>query len=236
VRSRRHDRGTRSGRGFRLARAAVFAALCVTVSGLGHCLMSGSGVPGWALGYAFASVTAAAWWLTGRQRGGVAVTGASVATQGLVHLLFTGAQALGPGGLPRGASTAAAHGPGAAGMRGMHEWSPGMLAAHAGAAVLCGLWLWRGEVAAWRLARLVAAPVVAPLRRACSAYALGAAVRRPRRVVPAARPPVRAGAGAVLRHALVRRGPPAVAVTSSPAPGPPGRPLRGRAPRGPGRV
>lgn len=200
----------RSGRGFRLARAAVFAALCVTVSGFGHSLMSGADVPGWALAYAFAAVTAGAWWLTGRQRGGMAVTGASVATQGLLHLLFVGAQKLGADASMTPGHAPGVHGPG---MHGMHEWSPGMLAAHLGAAVLCGLWLWRGEVAAWRIARLLAAPVVAPLRRARSAYAVGTAPRGSARGVPTGRPPVRAGAGVVLRHALVRRGPPAAAVT-----------------------
>ncbi|MGI3198401.1 hypothetical protein ACRJ4W_06960 [Streptomyces sp. GLT-R25] len=40
-----------SGIAFRLARAAVFAAVCVVTAGLGHTLMSGAGLPWWAVGY-----------------------------------------------------------------------------------------------------------------------------------------------------------------------------------------
>lgn len=82
-----------SGPAFRLARAAVFAAVCVAAAGLGHALMLRT-VPGWAVGYAFAATTAGAWWVAGRgERGASAVTGATVVAQFALHGWFSLAQA-----------------------------------------------------------------------------------------------------------------------------------------------
>lgn len=82
----------------------------------------------------------------------------------------------------------------------------GMFLAHVLAALVCGLWLWRGEAAAFRLARSVAAVWFAPLMLVLAT--LGWTGRK-----PAARPV--AGRGHVLRlrgvflhHVLSRRGPP----------------------------
>lgn len=212
-----------SGPGFRLARSAVFAGVCVVVTGLGHALMSGAGMPVWALGYAFACVTAGAWWLTGRERGAVVVTGATVGTQLALHGLFTLSQMV-PGLGTSAAGDPSQSTPSMPGMPGMlmpapasadshlaahmaaHEWSAGMLLAHTLAAVVCGLWLWRGEAAAHRLGRALAAFAMAPLRRALRAFAVPAptAPAFPPVYVAAVRlPELR-----VLRHAVVRRGPP----------------------------
>jgi len=89
------------------------------------------------------------------------------------------------------------------------QGSAGMFLAHLLAAVVCGLWLWRGEAAAHRLGRAVAVMLLAPLRR------LRRVLAGP---VPGRRVPVVRRAGAteraaptatvVLRHAVVRRGPP----------------------------
>ena len=60
-----------------------------------------------------------------------------------------------------------------------HTMSGGMLAAHLLAALVCGIWLWRGEAAAFRLARAAGALGVlaaAPLRRALALLR----TRRPR--------------------------------------------------------
>ncbi|WP_406508785.1 hypothetical protein [Streptomyces sp. NBC_00212] len=104
-----------------------------------------------------------------------------------------------------------------------HTMSGGMLAAHLLAALICGIWLWRGEAAAFRLARAVGALGVLgarPLRRALALVrtcvpAPSRPVRRPR---PHHRPRPRLR-GAVHSHAFIRRGPPARGVTRATAPG-----------------
>jgi hypothetical protein len=214
-----HDNGMRPGPGFRLTRSAVFAGVCVTVTGLGHGLMSGAGLPVWALLYAFASVAAGAWWFTGRRRGALFMTGATVLTQLLLHGVFLLGQLIARmnavaareqhvGAASRMTGTAGSMSAGG-GMH-MHEWTLGMLAAHTVAALICGLWLWRGEVAAGRLARVLASLVAAPLRRARR-------IRAPRLplppVPPRAGPRPRVGPYLVLiRHTVTLRGPPGVLV------------------------
>uniref|UniRef100_A0AAU2VB69 Uncharacterized protein n=1 Tax=Streptomyces sp. NBC_00003 TaxID=2903608 RepID=A0AAU2VB69_9ACTN len=104
-----------------------------------------------------------------------------------------------------------------------HTMSGGMLAAHLLAALICGIWLWRGEAAAFRLARAVGALGVLaarPLRRALALVrtcvpAPPRPVRRPR---PHHRPRPRLR-GAVHSHAFIRRGPPARGLTRATAPG-----------------
>jgi hypothetical protein len=272
-------------------------------------MMSGATVPVWALGYAFAAVTAAAWWLTGRERGGLAVTAATLTAQAGLHCLFAAGQLVraatsragtpsgsgGPGrlgglsggtgalggrgsagrpngpdllggwGAPGGAGGSGVlggpgggvGGPGAPGsghvahvmgrmpavpalhgrpavpvmpavremhamhtmpampampaMHEMHTWTLGMLAAHVVAALVCALWLWRGEAAVWRLGRALAALVTGPLSRARAVG--GAAPLRTPRAGRAPAPAVLSPPSAVvLRYALVRRGPPYVLI------------------------
>ncbi len=194
-----------TGPAFRLARAAIFAAVCVATTALGHALMS-EAVPGWAVAYAFAATTAGAWWLASRrERGALAVTGSTVVAQLALHGLFAGAQAFehAPAAADGMSGTAMAH---------MHQaagpgWSVGMTLAHTLAALVCGLWLWRGEAAVFRVGRALAAFVFAPLRRARRAHGIAgtrpAAVRRRVAAGPLL-PPHRV----LLRHAVSRRGPP----------------------------
>ncbi|MFR9796396.1 hypothetical protein ACL02U_10900 [Streptomyces sp. MS06] len=90
-----------------------------------------------------------------------------------------------------------------------HDGSGGMLLAHVLAAVVCGLWLWRGEAAAHRLGRTLAAVLFAPLRRILRALlaprgGTGAPPRRVTRQDGKRRRP----AASALRHVVVRRGPP----------------------------
>jgi hypothetical protein len=215
--------GMTPGPALRTTRAAIFAVVCVVMAALGHAVMSGGAVPGWMLGAAFLATASAAWWLTGRQRGGAIVTGATVGAQLALHLLFHYAQSARLTQAPMEHSAHGAHGagsmsdgPGMDGMAGMADAhmasaatgiTPGMLLAHALAAVVCGLWLWRGETAAFRLGRTLAAAVFVPLRlvlRLLSPDALP---------LPARRLPARPGAGRALRVALLhyvvaRRGPP----------------------------
>ncbi|MET8627614.1 hypothetical protein ABZW30_28360 [Kitasatospora sp. NPDC004669] len=77
----------------RTGRAAVFAAVCVLLASLGHVLMSGTSVPGWALLAAFAATGGAAWWLADRERGPWLVTGLTVGVQAVLHTLFSLGQA-----------------------------------------------------------------------------------------------------------------------------------------------
>jgi hypothetical protein len=96
-------------------------------------------------------------------------------------------------------------------MHEMHTWTLGMLAAHVVAALVCALWLWRGEAAVWRLGRALAALVTGPLSRARAVG--GAAPLRTPRAGRAPAPAVLSPPSAVvLRYALVRRGPPYVLI------------------------
>jgi hypothetical protein len=195
-----------TGPAFRLARAAIFAAVCVATTGLGHALMS-EAVPGWAVAYAFAATTAGAWWLAGRrERGAPAVTGSTVVAQLALHGLFAGAQAFVH-------APADADGMSGAGMVHMHHaagpgWSVGMALAHTLAALVCGLWLWRGEAAVFRVGRALAAFVFAPLRRARRAHAFAGTRPAPVRRGVAAGRPLPPPHRVLLRHAVSRRGPP----------------------------
>ncbi|GAA0584430.1 hypothetical protein [Streptomyces crystallinus] len=201
----------------RTPRAAMFAALCVLLTALGHALMSGASVPWWALGCGFVATGATAWALAGRERGFGPVVAVAVGAQAVLHELFSWAQAaarpatpptdMRMGGMPMGDMGHMSHmgsmGHDMAGMP-LGMSSGGMLAAHLLAALLCGLWLAHGERAAFRILRAFAARLFAPLR-----LALSAAPPRPARL--GARPDraVRAPRQLFLVHAITSRGPPA---------------------------
>ncbi|AVZ74401.1 hypothetical protein SLUN_21765 [Streptomyces lunaelactis] len=201
-----------SGPCFRLARSAIFAAVCVAMTALGHALMSGDSLPGWVMGSAFAVVTSGAWWLTGRERGALVVTGSTVVAQLVLHAAFTTSQAvLGHApGTDTMAGTGMAHmhhhsvtATAAAG----HGTSVGMVLAHALAGLFCGLWLWRGEAAVFRLGRALGAFVFAPLWLAVRMFAATGAPTPPGRRSTALRPE-RQPRRLLLRHVVSRRGPP----------------------------
>jgi hypothetical protein len=200
-----------TGPGFRLARSAIFAALCVVTTALGHALMSGDNLPGWAVGYSFAAVTSGAWWLTGRERGVLAVTAATVTTQFLLHSVFTVSQLVTGTDFPSTSGTA-----GLTRMSAMHAdsgtnaWSLGMVLAHLLAALACAVWMWRGEAAAFRLGRALASFVAEPLRLAGLLLAfVRPAAHGPVRVAGAFGPLLRQPRRSALRHVVTRRGPPA---------------------------
>ncbi|NXY95604.1 hypothetical protein HYE82_14635 [Streptomyces sp. BR123] len=221
-----------SDRWCRAVRAAVFAATCVLLAAIGHTLMSGAGVPGWALAAAFATTAGAAWALAGRERRLSAVTAAAVAVQGVLHELFSLAQAPVPhppvhstaAGMGGGHGTPREHGAagtvgmdgmdgmagtaGPDGMHGMHGTAgmsgSGMLAAHLLAALLCGLWLAYGEQAAFRILRALAGWFLAPLGL------LPRLTAHPHRPRLRSRRPHRGSAlrRLLLAHAFGTRGPP----------------------------
>ncbi|MFJ3902149.1 hypothetical protein [Streptomyces sp. NPDC090025] len=100
-----------------------------------------------------------------------------------------------------------AHGAGAGSVAGSGGSGPGMLAAHLLAALVCGLWLARGEAALFTLARTVGARARTPLRLLLAAVRVLVPALPPRRPVRPGRPHRRPH-GVVLAHTVSRRGPP----------------------------
>ncbi|MFG3116649.1 hypothetical protein ACGF4C_19875 [Streptomyces sp. NPDC048197] len=197
----------------RTARAATFAAVCVTTTALGHALMSGT-LPWWALIAAFLATGSAAYCLTGQQRGVLVVAGATVAAQLGLHAIFGLAQAVASSATLRVAPTTSMSGIPGMDMGPMAPPHPmghagpgglGMFLAHLLAALVCGLWLWRGEAAAFRLARSLAGLLFAPLLLVVATQG-GSELPQPER--PLITTPLMK-LNAVLWHDVVaRRGPP----------------------------
>lgn len=206
----------------RALRAAILAAVCVTLAAVGHSSMSDRSahdIPLGALTAAFAVLAGLSWLAGGRHRGLGFIGPAVLTAQGALHVTFS---AVGTHGAMRGHGHAAAgmgagadmgeSAGGAVGFAGAvlaatGDTSPGMLAAHLLAGAGCALWLARGEAAFCQLARTVGAFAFTPLR-------LLLAAPRPLAVPPPVRPRHRTRAphrprGAVLAHAMSRRGPPA---------------------------
>ncbi|MGW7547642.1 hypothetical protein ACWGKQ_42055 [Streptomyces sp. NPDC054770] len=210
----------------RTIRSAVFATVCVLLAAVGHVMMSGNRVPGWALAAALALTAVLGWALSGRERGLPLVVSAAVGAQTALHSGFSAAQVWTSGTAPMTsmgsvhmdmAGDLAAMNMGSMHMGPAHtdpvEYlgfgtggtaSTGMFAAHLLAALLCGLWLGHGERAAFRIVRAVAGRLVAPLRLL---LALPATPERPR-LRPRRRRSDRAPRLLLLVHAITSRGPP----------------------------
>lgn len=180
----------------RALRAAIFAAVCVTLAAMGHSFMSAHEVSFGVLTAAFAVLTGLSWLAGGRRRGIGFIGSAVLTAQGALHMTFSAvgthdampSRGHGPGhataGMGAGADMGVGEGDsGFAGtvLAAAGDISPGMLAAHLLAGAVCALWLARGEAAFFRLGRTVAAFAFTPLR-------LLLAVPRPLAVPP---PPVR---------------------------------------------
>ncbi|WP_093609375.1 hypothetical protein [Streptomyces indicus] len=195
----------------RALRAALFAAVAVTLAGVGHSSMSEHELPLGPVLLAFAALTAGTWCAGGRRRGLPSIAAGMVAVQTLLHGIFalTGAHTAPPS--PHAAHLRHTGMPGMAAEPGLLDTlthgSFGMLAAHLVAAVLCALWIARGEAAFFQLVEALAAFAFTPLRLLLSSVRLPAAPqlvqrRRTRRTQACPRT-------AVLAHAVIRRGPPA---------------------------
>ncbi|MEW2632414.1 hypothetical protein AB0903_12320 [Streptomyces sp. NPDC048389] len=186
----------------RALRAALFAAVAVTLAATGHSSLSAHHIPAAALVAALGATAVAGWLAAGRRRGARSIGAGLLAVQGVLHMIFAGG----------GQAAAHHHGP--------HQPSPdaavgiGMLAVHLAAAVGCALWLAHGETAFFRLARTAFAFTFTPLRLLLGVVRLPEAVPVPR---PVPRP--RRLHGAFLTHTVVRRGPPAPCVPRATAPG-----------------
>lgn len=175
----------------RAARSVVFAAVCVVLAAAGHAAASHTAVPAWAMLAGFGAVFGVCHLLSGHERSLWTIMGGVLGGQFALHTLFAGA-----------AEPARHHVTGAVPPPEHASSGAGMTFAHIGAAVVAAWWLRRGEHAMWTLARRVA--------------------DRPIRLLPAllavepAAPPTRtahepvavAVIGRVLRHQVVRRGPP----------------------------
>ncbi|MFI6640160.1 hypothetical protein [Streptomyces sp. NPDC050504] len=221
----------------RALRAALFAAICVTLASVGHSSMSGHPIPFPTLAAAFGVTGAVGWLAGGRRRGTVPIGTGMLAVQGALHLLYADAHPRSPGHHAHPGSGMTMSHPGA----GSHPAAPGsaaplhdptaaadvtalvagpglpvpgtvlhgalgMLLVHLVAALVCALWLARGEAAFFQLARTAAALAFAPLRPPPSALAPPPLPRPARAGTGARLPHFR---GVVLAHSLSRRGPPA---------------------------
>ncbi|MCF1597853.1 hypothetical protein [Streptomyces muensis] len=99
-----HPRTTRSGRDLRILRAAVFAAVCVVLAGVGHVLGSCAAIPLWTLAAGFLGVLLVTVPFTGRERSLPGIAALLAAGQTVLHTLF----GLGQHGAAAGASSASA--------------------------------------------------------------------------------------------------------------------------------
>ncbi|MBV7698781.1 hypothetical protein [Streptomyces sp. TRM70350] len=83
-----HPRTVRPGAGLRIPRAAVFAAVCVVLSGAGHAIASCAAVPLWTLGAGFLGVLAVAAPFAGRERSLPGIAALLAVGQTVLHTLF----------------------------------------------------------------------------------------------------------------------------------------------------
>ncbi|HWG23903.1 hypothetical protein [Actinospica sp.] len=153
-------------------RAAIFAAMCVGLSAAGHIWMSGDVIPLWAVVFAFAALTASGYVLARRQFGFLSISALMLLGELAQHFLFTAAQSpalmasTSVPALPTFVSGRVV--PTSAWFCGMPAHSAmsrggvGMVAAHAGAGLLCAWWLRCGDAALFQMLRVRAA-LAAPL-------------------------------------------------------------------------
>lgn len=204
----------------RALRAALFTALCVTLSAGSHVLLSRMPLPLSLVAALSAAVFALAYALASRERGFGRIASLLVPLELAADLAFSlgqhtcygeaGGPVTGPlhsldllcGGDPLGAPLARLSPEGSAPVV---TWLV-LLAAHVCTGLLAAGWLRRGERALHQLLGAVAGFAFRPLLIAVAVIVSGAAPRRP---VPA---PVRPGRPAravpLLVHCVVRRGPP----------------------------
>ncbi|WP_190232869.1 hypothetical protein [Streptomyces avicenniae] len=227
-----------AGPALRLAHAALYATVCVVVSGLGHVLSAGDGLPPSSVAVAFAVTCGAGWWLAGAGRDLRLIAGVSALGQAALHAVFSGLHPLPPAApaAPRPVTLPAQghehghghhgghshlhdpYGPGAAPDPAAAEpfvplldgayAGAGMVLAHGLAGLLCGWWLWRGEAAVRQTARSVALFLYAPLRAVERART--GVPPLPRVSPPPAPRPARRPRDLLALHGVSRRGPPSL--------------------------
>jgi hypothetical protein len=182
-------------RNARAARAVVFAGIAVLLSALGHAASAGHSVSVSASTVAFAATGSMAWALADRQRGFFAIGGGLALMQAVLHVWF---------GM---ASMSTAHGA-ATETVDLQSDPTTMFAAHATAALVCAVWLWRGEVAFFAILAALYTRILAPL----FLVLVHPSVDNDPRTVPEVDHRIEAFREGVLRHVMARRGPPVAAV------------------------
>ncbi|MER0241866.1 hypothetical protein AAHZ94_07475 [Streptomyces sp. HSW2009] len=215
----------------RAVRAALFTALCVTLSAASHVLLSRAPLPLTTVMLLSAAVFAIAFALAGRERGYGSIAALLVPLELAADTVFTAGQhacygqAGGPVAGPlrtmgvdllcRGGGVGTPltrmtgeHGAAVTVSTGADSAAPWLLlAAHVAIGLVAAAWLRRGEAALGQLLRAVASFAFRPLLMACAAVAADLLPRS------AQRPADRAGTARnlpLLLHSVVRRGPPAV--------------------------
>lgn len=190
----------------RSLRAAVFAAVCVTLAAAGHSVGCRQTPSVWAQGIGFAAVFALGCVMGGRERSLVGIVSAMGIVQIALHMLFDAAL-----GVP---GSAMVRGPGLPGMSHPamafvhHSESSRAIMAHAAAALAASWWLRCGEAAVWSLLRQIAAVIP-------GLVVWWQAVARSPTPLPGTSNRRRHGEERrtrqfLLRHVVMRRGPPAV--------------------------
>ncbi|MGW1377236.1 hypothetical protein ACWD6P_23625 [Streptomyces sp. NPDC002446] len=217
------------GAELRVVRAALFTALCATLSAASHVLLSHAPLPPAALVAVCAGVFSAAHALMGReQRGFCRIAAWLVPLELAADTVFTAGQhtCYGPAGGPLtgplrsfGVHLLCGHGELGAPLARIaaHPGSPLpsalpaavpwlLLAAHLAVGLLAACWLHRGDAALDALLRAAATAAFRPLRTA--AAVAGAAAAPPRRHLCPTRPPRPARPLPFLMRCVRRRGPP----------------------------
>ncbi|OEU97068.1 hypothetical protein [Streptomyces oceani] len=220
--------------GVRTTRAAVFTALCVTLSAGAHVLLTSTPVPLGALSAVSAAVFLLAFAFADRERGFVRIAALLIPLELFADTVFTTGQhtCYGQNGGPvtgplrsLGVDLVCAGEVGAPLARMLHgssslptasgasvEGSPWLLlAAHVTVGLLAAAWLRRGEAAVARLLRAAAALAFRPLLLAVAGFvpAAGPSARTTRVRAVRVRP-----AYPLLDHSVLSRGPPAARATA----------------------
>ncbi|MGV9310312.1 MFS transporter [Nonomuraea sp. NPDC003727] len=161
-----------AGLPLRLARAAVFAVVCVLMGVVAH-VVAGGPVAGRTAAVGLAVSMAAGMPIAGRERGLRVILPLLTAVQAVLHVIFSTAHAPDPVQVLTGHA---------------HGLTPGfgMLLMHGWAVVMVAVWLAKGEAALWgmlrrlgaRLVRLLAVwPAIPGPRRASAGFAEPAVLR-----------------------------------------------------------
>ena len=187
---------------FRSSRAVAFATVCVTLASVGHELTSTAEIPLWAMLAGFAGVLAVTLVLAGHERSLATILGGLLGGQFALHSLYAAATSPAlPVTDPGTGHHAVAEIPG-------HESGLSMTLAHVAAAVISAWWLRRGERAAWSLARRVADLADRPVRALLALFSDVEPPAPPARTVLVPAVGETSTVGLILRHLVVRRGPP----------------------------
>jgi hypothetical protein len=212
-----------TGRPLRALRAALFAALCVTLSATSHILLSRSPLPLTTVAGALAGVFAVAYGLGGRERGYWAIAALLVPLELAADTLFTTGQhtCYGPGGGPVTGSwrslneALTCHG-GSAGGSLATTALPGtgnavanpwvLLTVHVTVGLFASWVLRRGEAWLHRVLRAAFRPLLVAVAALAALYGENRPSRRP--TTPRRTPARAAPALPLLLHSVVRRGPP----------------------------